>query len=377
MEADVIVIGAGVIGLAVARELARKGQSVILLEKEASFGRGVSSRNTEVIHAGIYYQTGSLKAGLCVRGRHLLYEYLAVHNINYRRIGKIIIATTPEEAKRLEVIRKQAEENGVNDLIELDKKQIKEIEPELQGDEALLSPFSGILDTHSFMKSLLKSGEAEGMIFAPSSSVIGAETERGYWRVRVGGCDPVSITCKAVINSAGLYATDLSKTVFPHRDVPQLHPRKGSYARYSGPSPLRHIVYPALIPGVIEERVDATPDLGGMLRFGPTSEAPRDIEDFSIVPGLISKIAPAIRRYLPCLDISMIAPDCAGIRPRIFGADAPVQDFRFEWAPIAGWLDLWGMESPGLTASLAIAEYVCQLIAEKGILEPVKKYNYA
>lgn len=371
MEADVVVIGAGVIGLAVARDLAGKGQSVILLEKEAGFGRGVSSRNTEVIHAGIYYQTGSLKAGLCVRGRHLLYEYLAAHNINHRRAGKMIIAASPEEVKRLEVIKQQAEENGVNDIQELDKKQIKEIEPELRGEAALLSPSSGILDTHSFMRSLLESGEAEGMIFAPSSSVVGAEPEHNFWCVRVGGREPVSIRCKAVINSAGLYATDLSKTVFPHRDVPRLHPRKGSYARYSGKSPLRHIVYPALIPGVIEERVDATPDLGGMLRFGPTSEEPGDIEDFSIVPGLIEKISPALRRYLPRLDISRISPDCAGIRPRIFGADAPVQDFRFEWAPVAGWLDLWGMESPGLTASLAIAEYVWQLIAEKGILETV------
>ncbi len=366
MDATVLVIGAGVIGLSVAREIARKGHSVILLEKEDRFGCGISSRNTEVIHSGIYYQT-SLKARLCVRGKMLLYEHCEKYKIRHKRVGKVILAVTLEDVSKLDLLKKQALSNGVDDLVELDKKGIESLEPTISGIAALFSPSSGILDTHGFMKSLLRLGEDDGVLFAALSPVTGAEPVNGGWRVRVGGNDPISVQCKLVVNAAGLHSIDLSKTVFPDRDIPQLHPMKGSYARYSGNSPVKHIIYPALVPGLIEVRVDATPDLEGSLRFGPTTEKPENFEDFSIVPKLIERITPAIRRYLPRLDVSRIHPDCAGIRPRIFGSGDPVQDFRLEWAPMPGWLDLWGIESPGLTASLAIAEYVYDLITKKGL----------
>jgi len=368
MDAEVVVIGTGVIGLAIAAEIASKGRSVILLEKEARYGLGVSSRNTEVIHAGIYYQTGSLKASLCVRGKKLLYEYCDRFKIKNKKSGKIILAVTKEESERLVVVKKQAFDNGVDDIVELDKKGIGKLEPALYGVAALFSPSSGILDTHGFMKSLWELGRADGVIFAALSPVIGAEAIDNGWSVRIGGNEPSSITCRLVVNAAGLHAIDLSRKIHTDRKLPKLHPLKGSYARYSGVSPLRHIIYPAMVPGVIEERLDSTPDLGDSLRFGPTTEKPESLEDFSIAPGLIEKVFRAVKRYLPGLDISKIYPDCAGIRPRIYGPGDPVQDFCFEWAQTPGWLDLLGIESPGLTSSLAIAEHVYGLIKEKGIL---------
>jgi L-2-hydroxyglutarate oxidase LhgO len=368
MDAKVVIVGAGIIGLSVARKIAGEGHSVILLEKEARYGCGVSSRNTEVIHAGIYYKTGSLKATLCVRGKELLYEYCQKHKVRHKRIGKMILAVTSQEASRLELMKKQAFANGVRDLIDLDKKDIEKLEPNIKGEAALFSPSSGIIDSHGFMRSLLKEAEDCGTIFAALSPVTAAEFVNNSWKVMVGGKEPTSVSCKLLINTAGLYSIDLSKEIFPERNTPTLHPTKGSYARYSGSSPINHIIYPALVPGVIEERVDATPDLEGSLRFGPTIENPKNLEDFSIVPELVKKITPAIKRYIPGLDVSRIHPDCAGIRPRIFGRRDSVEDFRFDWAPQPEWLDLWGIESPGFTASLAIAEHVHDLVKEKDIL---------
>ena len=365
MHAEVVIIGAGVIGLSVAKELAAKGHSVILLEKEERYGSGVSSRSTEVIHSGIYYKTGSLKAKLCVRGKRLLYEHCAKYKVKHKVIGKIILAGTKEEAARLGMVKEQALHNGVNDMIELDRGGIKRLEPNISGEAALLSPSSGIFDTHGFMKSIFKLGESQGMVFAALSPVTGAEPVKDGWRLMVGGNDPASVTCRIVINAAGLHSVDLSRAIFPGRNVPRLYPTKGSYARYSGVSPVKHIIYPALMPGLIEERVDMTPDLEGSLRFGPTVEMPEALEDFSVAPDLIERMAPTIKSRIPGFDITRIHPDCAGIRPRIFGSGEPAEDFRFEWAPVPGWLDMWGMESPGLTSSLAIAEHVYGLVSEK------------
>lgn len=368
MDADVVVIGAGVIGLAVAERLSGKGHSVVLLEKEPQYGTGVSSRNTETIHAGIYYQQGSLKASLCLEGKRLLYEYCAKHNIRHKRIGKLFVAVTKEEISRLELTKSQAAKNGVDDIVELDRDALKRIEPEAEGVAALLSPSSGIIDSHAFMKSLFTLGASKGMIFAASSPVTGAESARGLWKVMVGGAEPQELKARVVVNAAGLYSIELSKKIFPKRAVPTLHPVKGSYLRYSGRSPLEHILYPAIVPGLIEERVDATPDLSGSLRFGPNIEVTNGLEDFSIDPKLADKMAKGIKRYLPRIDIEKLHPDCSGIRPKIYGAGEPVQDFRFEWAGEPGWLDLWGMESPGLTAALAIARHVDDIIGEKDIL---------
>ena len=368
MDAEIVVIGGGVIGLAVAREVANKGHSVIVLEKERGYGTGISSRNTEVIHAGIYYTAGSLKASLCVRGKHLLYEHCEKYGVQHKRVGKLFIAAVDRDDTKLELTRKQALENGVNDLVKLNESALKKIEPGVSGKKALFSPSTGIMDSHGFMKSLFELAKANGMIFAPNSPVIGAEHGSAGWSVMVGDDGSSSVSCRVVINAAGLYAIELSKKIFPGRKTPTIHPTKGSYVRLSGKSPVTHIIYPALVPGVMEERVDATPDLGGSLRFGPNIEETAGLEDFNLDIGLVESMTSGIRRYLPDIDTAKLQPDCSGIRPKIYGPKDPVEDFRFEWAEKAGWLDLWGIESPGLTASLAIAEHVYGLIVEKGIL---------
>ncbi len=368
MDTEVVVIGAGVIGLATAFKVSEKGYSVILLEKEPGYGTGASSRSTEMIHAGIYYQTGSLKGRLCLKGKRMLYQHCEKYNVKYKRVGKLFIAVSQEETPRLEETRSQALRNGLDDLVDMSEKELRKIEPEIRGKAALLSPSSGIFDSHSFMKSLFILGKSKGVIFSPSSPVLDAEPTREGWKVKIGGHEPTSISCRVVVNAAGLYAIDLSKKVFPDRKMPTSHPTKGSYLRYSGVSPVKHIIYPSILPGVIEERADATPDMGGSLRFGPNIEKTKGIEDFTLDPGLVESMSKGIKRYLPNLDVSRLHPDCAGIRPKIYGPGDPIADFRFDWAPIPGWLDLWGIESPGLTASLAIGEYVRDLIAEREIL---------
>jgi len=367
MDADVVIVGAGVIGLAAAYKISSEGLSVILLEKESRYGAGASSRNTETIHAGIYYQSGSLKAKLCLRGKSLLYEHCGKYKVGYRRIGKLFVAVTDKEIGRLEQTRAQALKNGLDDLAEIDETGLRRLEPQLKGKAALLSPSSGILDSHGFMESLFLLGKEQGAILAVSSPAVGAEAIEGGWKVKVGGEEPTSVSCRIVINSAGLYAIELSKKVFPGRESPLLYPTKGCYVRYSGASLVNHIIYPSIIPGVIEERVDATPDLAGSLRFGPNIEKVSGLEDFSLRPDIVEDMTGGIKRYLPDIDTSRLHPDCAGIRPKIYGAGDPVKDFQFEWAPGEGWLDLWGIESPGLTASLAIAEHIVGLIKERNL----------
>ena len=196
MDTDVLVIGAGVVGLAIAYKLAKEGYSVILAEKESQFGMGTSSRNSEVIHAGIYYQTGSLKASLCLRGKNLLYEHCNKYNVEYKKIGKLFLAVTPNEISRLERIQLQAKANGIEDLVELDQKQLNRLEPDLLGTTALLSPSSGIIDSHGLMKSLLRLAESNKVIFAPLSPVENADPILGGWKIYIGGKDPTSITSK-------------------------------------------------------------------------------------------------------------------------------------------------------------------------------------
>jgi L-2-hydroxyglutarate oxidase LhgO len=365
MDTEVVVIGAGVVGIAIASKLAVEGYSTILLEKEAKFGTGISSRNTEVIHAGIYYQTDSLKGQLCLRGKHLLYEFCEKYHIDHKRTGKILLAVTQDEIPKIELTYKQAIANGLNDLVVLDKKQLKELEPELNGQMALLSPSSGILDTYGLMKTLLGIGQSHEMLFAGLSPVEDAEKIEGGWKLIIGGQEPTSITSRIVINSAGLHAITLSNKVFPKFKTPKLQPTKGCYLRYTGKSPISHIVYPAVIPGKIESRVDATPDLGNNLRFGPNIEEAESIEDFSLRAEMVNEFTPAIRRYLPNLDTSRLSLDTAGIRPKIHGSNDPVSDFYIEWVEDQeGWLNLFGMESPALTSSLSIAEYVYKCLQE-------------
>lgn len=368
MDADIVIIGAGVIGLAIAERLTAEGRSVVLLEKEKQYGTGISSRSTETIHAGIYYEQGSLKARLCREGKTLLYEHCKKYGVPHKRIGKLFVASNEEGKGRLEATKAQAIKNGIEDLIELDRIALKKIEPDIEGVAALLSPSSGIIDSHALMKSLFTIGRSKGMTFAAYSPVVGAESRADGWKVSIGGREPEDIMVRSVINAAGLYSVEVARKVFPKRSVPKLHPTKGSYLRYFGRSPLRHIVYPAIVPGLIEERVDATPDLAGSLRFGPNIEPTKNLDDFSIDPGLSAKMTAGIKRYLPRIDMDRLQPDFSGIRPKIYGPDEPVKDFCFEWADKTGWLDLWGMESPGLTAALAIARHVERLMKDRGLL---------
>ncbi len=368
MDSDVVIIGAGVIGLAIANELSSQGNSVVLLEKEDRYGTGISSRNTETIHAGIYYQTGSLKATLCLDGKKLLYEHCKKHKVKFNRTGKIFVAVTDKEIPRLKQTIKQAEANGLTDLKMLDQQEMKKLEPEVSAVAGVLSPSSGIVDSHGLMKSLFNLGQASGVIFAASSPVLGAKPIKDGWQVKVGGPEPTEISSRLVINAAGLYATALSQNIFPDRAVPKFFPTKGSYVWLSGKSPVKHLIYPSIMPGMVEPRVDAAPDLNGELRFGPNVEETKNLEDFDLDPQLVEKMVAGIKRYLPNIDISRLNPDCAGIRPKLYGPGDPVQDFQFDWAKEPGWLDLWGMESPGLTASLAIAKHVAKMIKERGTL---------
>ena len=365
MDTDVLIIGAGVVGLAIAYNLSKTGYSVILAEKESKFGMGTSSRSSEVIHAGIYYKTRSLKASLCLRGKSLLYEHCKKYNVAHKKIGKIFLAVSTDEITRLESTHKQAEENGIKDLSFLDKKQLYQLEPELFGIAGILSPSTGIIDSHGFMKSLLGLAERHKAIFSPLSPIENAVKIKGGWKVFIGGKDPISVTSNFVINSAGLYAIELSNKIFPERTIPEFFPTKGCYLRYSGRSPIKHIVYPAFIPGKIEQRVDATPDLGQDLRFGPNVETPKNLEDFFLNKNIIKQMTPGIKRYLPKIDTSLLNLDIAGIRPKIYGPEDNVADFQFVWDEGNSWLDLWGIESPALTASLAIGEYVKNIVVER------------
>ena len=370
MDVDVIIIGAGVIGLSIAREISQNGHSVVILEKESYFGQGSSSRNSEVIHAGIYYKTGTLKARLSIRGKGLLYEFCEKYDIPYKQIGKLFVAVDDDEVARLELTEKQGLSNGLNDLTFLDKNQLRKLEPELCGVSALFSPSTGIFDSHMFMQSLLVISEDNGAIFSPNSLVIGAEPSNNGWKVFIESKnkDKFSITGRVVINSAGLYATKIAKNIFSDRLIPDLIPTKGCYLKYTGKPPVKHIVYPAITPGKVEPRVDATPDLEGSIRFGPNVEIPESLNDFKLNDNLVNEMKSGIRRYLPSIDESLLCPDFAGIRPKISipGEDNP--DFQFDWNREYNWLDLFGMESPGLTSSLAIAEYVFKLIKDNRVL---------
>jgi len=346
-----------------------KGKSVILIEKERQFGSGVSSRNSEVIHAGVYYRKGSLKGRLCLRGKELLYEFCTKYSVNHNRIGKLFVAISEEDITKLEKINNSALDNGLFDLIYLDSRQIKKLEPSVKAKSALFSPSSGIMDSHGFMQSLMKLNYSNGTTFAAFCPVIDAEPSSIGWSIRVGGQEPTTVTSRAVINSSGLYAIELSSQIFPNRIIPTANPVKGAYLRYSGKSPLKKIIYPAIIPGLEEERVDATPDLSESLRFGPSVEGLAGNEDYSMPNNLINRFTPEIKKYLPNIDESKLHFDQVGIRPKIIFPGINQQDFIFDWAEEAGWLDLWGIDSPGLTASLAIGEYVYSMFNELKILQ--------
>jgi L-2-hydroxyglutarate oxidase LhgO len=363
---DVVVIGAGVIGISIARALAEQGLQTLLLEREQRFGTGASTRNTGCIHAGVYYHDDSLKGRLCKRGREMLYAFCVDHGIGHRKTGKLFIVTADEFLPGLDKLLAQGARNGISDLVELDSRAIKAREPHLDARAGLFCPHSGIVDTHELMLTLLGMGEAAGLTYVAGAPVEAAEQTAGGWRLHVGGQDAARIDCRAVVNAAGIWGLALSRAVFPGRAVPEARPSKGSFLRYDAPAPLATIVYPDLVPGVITERVDATPGLDGKLRFGPSVDETASAEDYDLPDDLVQRMAPVIRAYLPDLDENRLVPEFAGVRPKIAAPGGGLSDFMFDWASEdSTWLDLWGMESPGLTSCLAIAEHTQAALQER------------
>lgn len=357
---ECVVVGAGVVGLAVARALALAGREVVVLEKADAVGTETSSRNSEVVHAGIYYPAGSLMARLCVEGRRRLYAYCEARGVPHRRCGKLIVATNAEEAGRLETIRLRAAENGVTDLKPLTAAEVRELEPELATAGALLSPSTGIVDSHAYMQALLADAEAAGAMLALLSPLETARVTAQGFELTVGGAEPTVLACDRLVNAAGLHAPALARRIegMPEASIPPAHYAKGNYFTLARPAPFRRLVYPVPVPGGLGTHL--TLDLGGQARFGPDVEWV-DTIDYRVDPARAASFYGAIRRYWPGLPDGALEPGYSGIRPKIVPQGAPAQDFVVQGPGdhgVAGLVNLFGIESPGLTASLAIAETV-------------------
>jgi L-2-hydroxyglutarate oxidase LhgO len=359
------VIGAGVIGLAVARALAICGREVIVLEAGDAIGKETSSRNSEIIHAGIYYPPRSLKARLCVRGRGLLYDYLKVHGIEYRRCGKLIVAGDGGEIALLRGLMEKGAENGADDLKWLDGSAAAELEPALRCQAAILSPSTGIFDSHAFMLSLQGEAEKHGAVFAFMAPVSGGRVNDNGILLNAGGEAPMDLLCRTVVNSAGHGAWDVAAAMdgFPAGLIPPHHLAKGSYFYISGKAPFERLVYPA--PGTASLGLHYTRDLGGQGRFGPDVEWVDEI-DYTVDAARGAGFLTAISRYWPQAASRELVPGYAGVRPKIQAPGEKARDFMIQGEAehgIPGLINLFGIESPGLTSSLAIAEKIVRMAA--------------
>ena len=354
---DCVVIGAGVVGLAVARALALAGREVVVLEAEPGTGRHTSSRNSEVIHAGLYYPTGSLKARLCVAGRQALYTYLAERNVPHRRIGKLLVAVREGEIATLERIRALGEANGVGDLVSLSAEDVRALEPAVVVARGVFSPSTGILDSHALMHALETDLKAARGNVVLSSPVTAGEVEDGRITLDVGGADPIRVRCKAVVNAAGLHAPSVARALrgLDARFVPREHFARGHYFVLARPSPFEHLVYPMPAPGALG--IHVTLDLAGRARFGPDISWTPEVS-YAFDEQRAPSFYDAIRRYYPALADGDLEPGYVGIRPKIVPEGAPAADFVIQGPEVhgvPGLVNLFGIESPGLTASLAIA----------------------
>ncbi|WP_348672647.1 NAD(P)/FAD-dependent oxidoreductase [uncultured Abyssibacter sp.] len=362
---ECVVVGAGVIGLAVARALARQGRETLILEREAQFGTVTSARNSEVIHAGIYYPAGSLKATLCVRGKAQLYAYCERNNVPHRRCGKLIVATDASQESELESIRRRAAANGVDDLRRLSAAEARALEPALHCTAALLSPSTGIIDSHAYMLSLLGQAETAGAMLACHTTVSRlVPTGRGI-EVFTEDADRPALIAQVVVNAAGLDAPALAARTdrLPEARRPRAWFAKGSYFTLRGRAPFSRLVYPVPEPGGLG--VHLTLDLAGQARFGPDVEWV-DAPDYQVDPARGAGFEAAIRHYWPALDAARLEPAYAGVRPKIAGPGEPAADFRISGPGdhgIPGLVNLFGIESPGLTASLALADNVANAVA--------------
>jgi L-2-hydroxyglutarate oxidase LhgO len=362
-SADAVVIGAGVVGLAIARQLALAGREVIIVESQNGIGTATSSRNSEVIHAGIYYPHGSLKARSCVEGRGLLYEYCGERGIPHIRCGKIIVATDAAQLGELESIRKKAHANGATDVAWLTLDEVHAMEPAVSCVGALHSPSTGVIDSHAYMLALLGDAEANGAMLALMSQVERARVaDDGSIELEVGGAESLHLAARTVVNSAGLTAPSLARRIegFPQDLAPPEYYAKGNYYSLIGRSPFSRLVYPVPEPGGLG--VHVTIDLGGQARFGPDVEWIERI-GYDVDPRRADRFYAAIRRYWPQLPDGALAPGYAGIRPKIAGPGDPAPDFVIQGPRehgVPGLVNLFGIESPGLTASLSLARDVAR-----------------
>lgn len=364
---DAIVIGAGVVGLAVARALAKAGRGVLILETEDAFGTHTSSRNSEVIHAGIYYPKGSLKASLCVEGKQRLYRYCQEHGVAHRRIGKLLVATHDGERDLLASYAKKAAANGVT-LEPMGADEVRALEPEVRATAALWSESTGIVDVHGLMLALLGDAEQAGAVLVTRTPVTGVTIANDGFVVRTGGDDPMMLRCELLVNSAGLNAQAVAASFdgFARRHLPPTYYAKGHYFTLAHRSPFRHLVYPMPDPGGLG--IHVTLDLGGQCKFGPDVSGWPEHPDYSFDTGLEAKFYGAIRRYWPALADGDLQPGYTGIRPKISGPDEAAADFLIQGPSIhgvRGLVNLFGIESPGLTSALSIADMVASMALDR------------
>ncbi len=363
--ADCVVIGAGVVGLAAARALALAGREVIVLEAGDAIGTETSSRNSEVIHAGIYYVPGSLKGTFCVAGKKFLYEYCKERGISYRNCGKLIVATSEAQRPALEKFRANAAANGVDDLRMIGGNEARVIEPNLHCVAALVSPSTGVIDSHGLMLAYLGDAEAHGAMIAFNSRVDAGRIVDGAIELDVGGADPMRLRCRSVVNSAGLHAQQLALRIdgIPAATIPPAHFAKGNYFALTGKAPFSRLIYPVPEPGGLG--VHITVDLAGQARFGPDVEWVDRIE-YSVDPRRADKFYAEVRRYWPELPDDSLQPAYCGIRPKLGPAGTPAADFIVQGPKdhgVPGLVNLYGIESPGLTASAALAAHVAEILA--------------
>jgi L-2-hydroxyglutarate oxidase LhgO len=369
-QVECVVVGAGVIGLAIARALALQGYETLVLEAEDGFGKHTSSRNSEVIHAGIYYPSDSLKARTCVRGKQLLYEYCRLRGVNFQQLGKLIVATSPEQIELLRSYRAQGRANGVDDLELLSQDRLRQMEPEVRGLAALWSPSTGIVDSHGLMLALLGDFENAGGTLVLRSPVRKFRPAGGGFEIEVGVDGArMQLRSRWLINSAGHGAVALAKASGADHPPRSYFPA-GHYFSYSGKSPFRHLLYPVAEAGSLG--VHATLDLGGQLKFGPDVQWREQLDyTFETDGSRQQYFETRVREYFPGLEANRLQPGYIGIRPRITGPGEPAVDFVIagsEQHGLAGLVQLFGIESPGLTASLAIAERVVERLNRDRLL---------
>ena len=367
-KVDCVVVGAGVVGIAVARALALAGREVLVLDAAEGIGTETSSRNSEVVHGGIYYPRDSLMARFCVQGRRMLYRFCTEHGVAFNNCGKLIVATSEAETESLIGIKARAEANGVEGMRLLPQAEARAMEPNLVCTAALLSPSTGVVDSHAYMLALQGEAEQHGALFVFHSPVTGGRIGPDGVELDVGGPEKMTLSCRLLINSAGLHAPSLARAIqgMPSQLIPPQYYAKGNYFTLLGRSPFSRLIYPVPVPGGLG--VHLTIDLGGQARFGPDVEWIDSI-DYSVDPRRADGFYDAVRRYWPGLKDGALQPGYAGIRPKIVPKGAPAQDFVVQGSAVHGigaLVNLFGIESPGLTSAIALAEYVKTIAGEAG-----------